>query len=118
MSGKTSRPWEFPLILILCFVLISALKACKSEPAAGEITLTDDDTIVSDSLLAYDPNTYEEIVIIYSMPARMIEKDKRGSIRDHMFRNADKLSIDTTIVFDPEEFRLKRWEITAVPAVE
>jgi len=58
-----------------------------------------------------DPETYEDIVVIYAMAAYL--KGKRGSVKNDLLNNTDKLSIDTVVIYEPDKFRLKRWEITA-----
>ena len=105
-------------ILPVCIAFSVFLGSCASGEETNEAPVATGHETVSDSILAYDPDTYEQIVKIYTMPAAMIEKGKRGSIKEHMYNNADKLSIDTTIVFDPATFELKRWQITATPKTE
>jgi hypothetical protein len=104
--------------LLICVGVSTLLSSCRSKVKPEQAPLVDYSAMISDSILIYEPENYEQVVVIYSMPAHFYDRKKRGSLKDQMYNNADKLSIDTTVATMREDPRLQKWEITATPIAD
>ncbi len=110
--------WRYLLALPLILLMLVMFSFCSAQDKTAPVLKSDAPRYIIDTVIVFDPNTYEEQVIIYQTPADMKLPGAEGPFSTELKNDAREYSLDTVIVYDPDTKKEKMTRIMVVKKKE